>query len=194
MKLRGIVTLEFVNQETGGVRTEQRENFFHSDKINSLFYSSDYLSRVAILGANEDIFPYRNRYSQYYDDGTYLVGQESGGIPLNRFVPKTTDSPAYIEFYSMFLPDDRTRLIPAIGIIRDVVNKPPRFTSINLNPPCLQEPTEYLNIYYRVILQEDPIRRTVITSASCSYRIRSIGKSFSTRNRNIFRLSGSIRT
>ena len=156
MKLRGIVTLEFVNQETGGVRTEQRENFFHSDKINSLFYSSDYLSRVAILGANEDIFPYRNRYSQYYDDGTYLVGQESGGIPLNRFVPKTTDSPAYIEFYSMFLPDDRTRLIPAIGIIRDIVNNPPRFTSINLNPPCLQEPTEYLNIYYRVILQEDP--------------------------------------
>ena len=156
MKLRGLVTLEFVNQETGEVRTEQRENFFHSNQINLLFYNSEYLGRVAILGANEDVFPYKNRYSSYYDSGRFLVGQESGGIPLKRFVPKTTESPAYIEFYSMFLPDDRTRLIPAIGIVRRNDILTPKYTAINLNPPCLQEPTEYLNIYYRVILQEDP--------------------------------------
>lgn len=156
MKLRGLVTFEFVNKETGEVRTEKRENFFHSETFNSLFYQNDYLGRVAILGANEDVFPYRNRYGQYYNAGSYLLGQESGGIPLKRFVPKTTESPAYIEFYSMFLPDDRTRLIPAIGIVRGAEGQTPRFTTINLNPPCLQEPTEYLNIYYRVILQEDP--------------------------------------
>nr|DAW10294.1 MAG TPA: Extracellular arabinanase, arabinanase, arabinotriose, Geobacillus stearothermophilus [Caudoviricetes sp.] len=156
MKLRGLVTLEFVNQETGEVRTEQRENFFHGDQINRLFYNSEYLGRVAILGANEDVFPYKNRYSSYYDSERFLVGQESGGIPLKRFVPKTTESPAYIEFYSMFLPDDRTRLIPAIGIVRSNDSLTPKYTAINLNPPCLQEPTEYLNIYYRVILQEDP--------------------------------------
>lgn len=156
MKLRGLVTFEFVNKETGEVRTEKRENFFHSDMINSLFYENNTLARVAILGANEDIFPYRNRHSPYYGSGTYLFGQEAGGIPFKRVVPKTTESPAYIEFYSMFLPDDRTRLIPAIGIIEDSQRTPKRYTSINLNPPCLQEPTEYLNIYYRVVLQEDP--------------------------------------
>lgn len=156
MKLRGLVTLEFVNQETGEVRTEQRENFFHGDQINRLFYNSEYLGRVAILGDNQDIFPYRNRYSSYYNSERFLVGQESGGIPLKRFVPKTTESPAYIEFYSTFLPDDRTRLIPAIGIVRRDDSLTPKYTTINLNPPCLQEPTEYLNIYYRVILQEDP--------------------------------------
>lgn len=156
MKLRGLVTLEFVNQETGEVRTEQRENFFHVDQINRLFYKSELLGRVAILGANEDVFPYKNRYSSYYDSERFLVGQESGGIPLKRFVPKTTESPAYIEFYSLFLPDDRTRLIPAIGIVGSNDSLTTKYTAINLNPPCLQEPTEYLNIYYRVILQEDP--------------------------------------
>lgn len=156
MKLRGLVTFEFVNQETGEVRTEKRENFFHSDYFNKLFYSSEVLGRVAILGANEDIFPRQNRHSGYYRDPSILLGQESGGIPLKRFVPKTTESPAYIEFYSMFLPDDRTRLIPAIGIVENVSYTPDYQTAINLNPPCLQEPTEYLNIYYRVILQEDP--------------------------------------
>lgn len=156
MKLRGLVTFEFVNQETGEVRTEKRENFFHSDYFNKLFYSSEDLGRVAILGANEDIFPRQNRHSGYYRAPSILLGQESGGIPLKRFVPKTTESPAYIEFYSMFLPDDRTRLIPAIGIVENAAYTPDHQTAINLNPPCLQEPTEYLNIYYRVILQEDP--------------------------------------
>lgn len=156
MKLRGLVTFEFVNQETGEVRTEKRENFFHSDYFNNLFYSSGVLGRVAILGANEDIFPRQNRNSGYYKSPSILFGQESGGVPLKRFVPKTTESPAYIEFYSMFLPDDRTRLIPAIGIVENVSYTPVYQTAINLNPPCLQEPTEYLNIYYRVILQEDP--------------------------------------
>lgn len=156
MKLRGLVTFEFVNQETGEVRTEKRENFFHSDYFNKLFYSSEVLGRVAILGANEDIFPRQNRHSRYYRPPSILLGQESGGIPLKRFVPKTTESPAYIEFYSMFLPDDRTRLIPAIGIVENAAYTPDYQTAINLNPPCLHEPTEYLNIYYRVILQEDP--------------------------------------
>ena len=156
MKLRGLVTFEFVNQETGEVRTEKRENFFHSDYFNKLFYSSEVLGRVAILGKNEDIFPRQNRHSGYYRAPSILLGQESGGIPLKRFVPKTTESPAYIEFYSMFLPDDRTRLIPAIGIVENAAYTPDYQTAINLNPPCLQEPTEYLNIYYRVILQEDP--------------------------------------
>ena len=156
MKLRGLVTFEFVNQETGEVRTEKRENFFHSDYFNKLFYSSEVLGRVAILGANEDIFPRQNRHSEYYRAPSILLGQESGVIPLKRFVPKTTESPAYIEFYSMFLPDDRTRLIPAIGIVKNAAYTPDYQTAINLNPPCLQEPTEYLNIYYRVILQEDP--------------------------------------
>lgn len=155
MKLRGLVTFEFVNQETGEVRTEKRENFFHSNYFNELFYSSEVLGRVAILGANEDIFPRQNRHSGYYQAPSILLGQESGGIPLKRFVPKTTESPAYIEFYSMFLPDDRTRLIPAIGIVENISYTPGYQTAINLNPPCLQEPTEYLNIYYRVILQED---------------------------------------
>lgn len=156
MKLRGLVTFEFVNQETGEVRTEKRENFFHSDYFNKLFYSSEVLGRVAILGANEDIFPCQNRHSGYYRAPNILLGQESGGVPLKRFVPKTTESPAYIEFYSMFLPDDRPRLIPAIGIVENTAYTPGYQTAINLNPPCLQEPTEYLNIYYRVILQEDP--------------------------------------
>lgn len=156
MKLRGLVTFEFVNQETGEVRTEKRENFFHSDYFNKLFYSSEVLGRVAILGVNEDIFPRQNRHRGYYQSPSILLGQESGGVPLKRFVPKTTESPAYIEFYSMFLPDDRTRLIPAIGIVENVSYTPDYQTAINLNPPCLQEPTEYLNIYYRVILQEDP--------------------------------------
>lgn len=156
MKLRGLVTFEFVNKETGGVRTEKRENFFHSDYFNKLFYSPEVLGRVAILGANEDIFPRQNRHSGYYQAPNILLGQESGGVPLKRFVPKTTESPAYIEFYSMFLPDDRTRLIPAIGIVENTSYTPDYQTAINLNPPCLQESTEYLNIYYRVILQEDP--------------------------------------
>ena len=156
MKLRGLVTFEFVNKETGEVRTEKRENFFHSNYFNELFYSSEVLGRVAILGANEDIFPRQNRHSAYYTAPSILTGEPSGGVPLKRFVPKTTESPAYIEFFSLFIPDDRTRLIPAIGIVEDVGYSPDYQTAINLNPPCLQEPTEYLNIYYRVILQEDP--------------------------------------
>lgn len=156
MKLRGLVTFEFVNQETGEVRTEKRENFFHSDYFNKLFYSSEVLGHVGILGANEDIFPRQNRHSPYYTTPSIITGEQSGGIPLKRFVPKTTESPAYIEFFSLFLPDERTRLIPAIGIVEEVGYSPEVQTAINLNPPCLQEPTEYLNIYYRVILQEDP--------------------------------------
>lgn len=156
MKLRGLVTFEFVNKETGEVRTEKRENFFHSDYFNNLFYSSEALGRVAILGVNEDIFPRQNRHSRYYNTPSILTGRSSGGIPPKRLVPKTTESPAYIEFFSQFLPDDRTLLIPAIGIVEEVGYSPEVQTAINLNPPCLQEPTEYLNIYYRVILQEDP--------------------------------------
>lgn len=156
MKLRGLVTFEFVNKETGEVRTEKRENFFHSDYFNKLFYSSEFLGHVAILGVNEDIFPRQNRHSRYYQSPSILLGRESGGVPLKRFVPKTTESPAYIEFFSLFNPDDKTRLIPAIGIVGYVGYSPDYQTAINLNPPCFQEPTEYLNIYYRVILQEDP--------------------------------------
>lgn len=156
MKLRGLATFEFVNKETGEVRTEKRENFFHSDYFNELFYGLGVLNRVAILGVNEYIFPRQNRHSSYYSAPSILTGQSSGGIPLKRFVPKTTESPAYIEFFSLFLPDDRTRLIPAIGIVEEVGYSPAVQTAINLSPPCLQEPTEYLNIYYRVILQEDP--------------------------------------
>lgn len=149
MNVKGLIRLEFVNQETGEVRIEERENFIHRERYNTLLLNSN-AEEIAIFPTEEEIFPMFSREGNYYSTESYLKGTNK----TKKFYPKTTESPPYVEFYSLFLPDQKTRYIQAISIIGSNYDAV-RYTAINLLPACEQQPTEYLNIYYRIVLHEE---------------------------------------
>ena len=172
MKFKGTAVLEFVDVNTGKKRVEERDNFIFLDRYIDLFQGSTVLRRVGIFLKGDSTYPMLNRYLPYYFGNPYghnfiHTGYAPTGTVLKKYFPKTSESSAYWEFYSMFLPPASTAAIACISLLSydpgdnwlgytiykdlsDTIK-----TAINLNPPCYQSPTEYLNVYYRLILVED---------------------------------------
>lgn len=174
MNFKGQAILEFVDVNTGEKRVEKRDNFIFVDKYNDLFQGSTRLFRVALFRRGSDVYPQLNRHSAFYGEfsgQSFYTGYAPTGTFLKTYFPKTTSSPAYWEFYSLFLPPATTSPISCLCLISSdhaPDNNYPLpvgygeynlsrmgMTAINLNPPCYQSPTEFLNVYYRLILIED---------------------------------------
>ncbi len=172
MQVKGKAIFEFVDVNTGEKRVEERDNFIFLDKYIDLFQGETVIQRLAILYRGSETYPMVNRYSPYYgnlENSAFYTGYAPTGTALKKYFPKTTESPAYWEYYSLFPPPASTAAISCICLISYNIgdNQLPYVgytswiysshakTAINLSPPCYQSPTEYLNVYYRLILVED---------------------------------------
>lgn len=172
MQVKGKAIFEFVDVNTGEKRVEERDNFIFLDKYIDLFQGDTVIQRLAILYRGSETYPMVNRYNPYYgipDNTAFYTGYAPTGTALKKYFPKTTESPAYWEYYSLFLPPASTAAISCICLISYNLgdNQLPfnnnsnwlytnyTKTAINLLPPCYQSPTEYLNVYYRLIFVED---------------------------------------
>ena len=167
--LKGQATFVFTDKNTGEVtQVRQENNFVFSDRHTKLWTDAS-ISRIVIDNPGTVIYPRFSKHVPYFGySGSFLAGYAPTGTMLKRFFPKTTDSPAYYEYYSVFLPPGATRAISAICLVSSNITdnttdswssssvyRDGLRTAINLNPPCFQSPTEYLNIYYRLIMLDD---------------------------------------
>lgn len=163
--IKGIVRLEFVDVETHKVNREiVQENFIFFENYRGLWTSGQSPTRPAIIGRGLDIFPMYDKNKDYFGrNQPFITGYAPTGTVAKKFFQKTDDSPAYWDFYSLFQPPAVLSSIPCIGLTT-VANENAEFTSstgdslwtaLNLDPYCYQAPTEYLNVYYRLILEED---------------------------------------
>lgn len=163
--LKGLVKLEFVDSITGEItRVLEGENFIFRDSYLGLWNDSFVLQRPCIYNRNLDTYPMFDRNQNLYGyHQNFLTGYAPTGTTRKRFFPKTDDSDAYWDFYSLFLPPATNSIIRAIGLTSyngdniEYTSSPGNVshTCINLDPPCYQSTTEYLNIYYRLIVTED---------------------------------------
>lgn len=156
MNLKGIVRMELVDQVTGKVRVHQQENFIFRDQFMGLLTDSNSTINGMLVRhtTNRDIFPVYHRMN------TDIIGQSipylTGTNYSSKFFPKTSESPPYLEYYALFLPGTETRRVHSVSLgIYGSQSLTKEATAINLLPYCEQTSTEYLNIYYRVILVED---------------------------------------
>lgn len=152
MKYKGEARFIFTDEAGNVLREEVRSNFLFEDGYIRLATTETPYS-IVIYEPDNDTYPLMGRsnsrhYSQsiHYLEGTLPQGRES-----MVFYQKTDKSPAYVELYRLFQPGASDRTIRAIGLSRTN----PDFSAINLEPPCIQRNTEYLNIYYRIILIDD---------------------------------------
>ena len=166
MGFRGEATFVFTDINTGEVtQTREEKNFIVDSRYLNLFIDTgtNYLYRVCIYNKGDATYPMVSKKDGYYGNITYYTGYAPAGKSLRTFFPKTSESPAYWEFYSLYLPPASTQAISSIGLQRawqgdnETHHAGPSSvtTAINLNPPCYQSPTEYLNVYYRFIWIED---------------------------------------
>jgi len=170
--IKGQARFVFTDVETGEVTKEFTEdNFIFFDQYQGLWTANTQITRVYIVSRGSSVYPRFARYRPYFGSlggNEYLSGYAPTGTQLKRFYQKTDDSPAYWEFYSLFLPPATTLPISCVALSSfnsagDNALAGPwgsgafdgQFTAINLNPPCYQSPTEYLNVYYRLIMLED---------------------------------------
>lgn len=160
---KGIVRLEFVDVETGKInRTHEQENYIFFTKYADLWISDERLARPAIVQRGADIFPVYDKSRSFYGAAQPMItGYIPEGTVKKKFFQKTDNSPAYWDFYSMFLPPAVVSTIPCVGLTTfdgdngswtDVNSM---WTALNLDPYCYQAPTEYLNVYYRLVMVED---------------------------------------
>ena len=167
--LKGQATFVFTDKNTGEVtQVRQENNFVFNEKVASLWNDAS-IERIVIDNPGTVIYPrFSKQYSYFSYSGNFISGYAPQGTVLKRFFPKTADSPAYYEYYSVFLPPGATRAISAICLTAGNVSDNTAYTwsnsssyydgirtAINLNPPCFQSETEYLNIYYRLIMLDD---------------------------------------
>lgn len=170
MRFKGCATFKFVDIETGVERIEERENFIFIENYNDLFQGTGTIPRLYVVARGSDVYPRFNRSKNYYGypGSLYYSGHAPTGTTLKKFFPKTSDSPAYWEYYSLFLPPASTSAIASLCLSQHDTgdNQLPypyytpwdtQVTAINLSPACYQAPTEYLNVYYRLILIEDEL-------------------------------------
>ena len=161
--LKGIVTIEAVDIETGKVnRTHTQENFIFFTKYADLWIDTATLQRPMIVQLGQDIYPVYDKNRNFYGTNQrWNTGYIPEGTVRKKFFQKTDDSPAYWDFYSMFLPPAAVSIIPCISL--SVLNSDNStdtdgqwtWTALNLDPYCYQAPTEYLNVYYRLVMVED---------------------------------------
>lgn len=167
--LKGQATFVFTDKNTGEVtQVRQENNFIFNEKVVELWNSYS-IERIVIDNPGTIIYPRFSKQLSYFGHGGWFItGYAPEGTTLKRFFPKTTDSPAYYEYYSVFLPPGTTRAISAICLTAVSLSNNSTYnwedstlygerarTAINLNPPCFQSETEYLNVYYRLIMLDD---------------------------------------
>lgn len=159
--LKGYVKFEFVDAVTNEVtRTETHENFIFRTNFMDMWIKNTTLRQITIL-RDTPAFPAFDRYKAYYNDTTRHFRFSSGNTSSRVFYPKTELEDAYWEYYSLFNPPVVMSTIRGVALTilggsnNDALNYSDNYTAINLDPPCTQSPTEYLNVYYRLILIED---------------------------------------
>lgn len=152
MKYKGEARFIFTDEAGNVLREEVRSNFLFEDGYIRLA-TSDTPYSIVIYEPDNDTYPLMGRSnSKHYSQSIrYLEGILPQGRESMVFYQKTDKSPAYVELYRLFQPGSSDRTIRAIGLSRTN----PDFSAINLEPPCIQRNTEYLNIYYRIILIDD---------------------------------------
>lgn len=152
MKYKGEARFIFTDEAGNVLREEVRSNFLFEEGYIRLA-TTDTPYSIVIYEPDNDTYPLMGRSnSRHYSQSIrYLEGTLPQGRESMVFYQKTDKSPAYVELYSLFQPGASDRTIRAIGLSRTN----PDFSAINLEPPCIQRNTEYLNIYYRIILIDD---------------------------------------
>lgn len=152
MKYKGEARFIFTDEAGNVLREEVRSNFLFEDGYVRLA-TTDTPYSIVIYEPDNDTYPLMGRSnSKHYEQSIrYLEGTLPQGRESMVFYQKTDKSPAYVELYRLFQPGSTDRTIRAIGLSKTN----PDFSAINLEPPCVQRNTEYLNIYYRVILIDD---------------------------------------
>lgn len=152
MKYKGEARFIFTDEAGNVLREEVRSNFLFEDGYIRLA-TTDTPYSIVIYEPDNDTYPLMGRSnSKHYDQSIrYLEGVLPQGREPMVFYQKTDKSPAYVELYRLFQPGSTDRTIRAIGLSRTN----PDYSAINLEPPCIQRNTEYLNIYYRIILIDD---------------------------------------
>lgn len=152
MKYKGEARFIFTDEAGNVLREEVRSNFLFEDGYIRLATTETPYS-IVIYEPDNDTYPLmgRSNSKHYAQSIRYLEGTLPQGRESMVFYQKTDKSPAYVELYRLFQPGAADRTIRAIGLSRTN----PDFSAINLEPPCIQRNTEYLNIYYRIILIDD---------------------------------------
>lgn len=167
--LKGQATFIFTDKNTGKVTQVREETNFVFNNHHMSLWSGDSISRIIIDNPGTLRYPTYSREMTYFSpSGNFITGYAPTGTQLKRFFQKTDDSPAYYEYYSVFLPPAETRAISAIALISGSMwdnatigytsspdRRPALRTGMNLNPPCFQSSTEFLNVYYRLIMLDD---------------------------------------
>ena len=149
MKVKGIVTYELTDENGNIKETRTLENWVFDDIYKDLVIGNRRSSQIAIYVSEEDkhIYPHTSRKSKgFYPENLSGIY----GLTSKTFFPKTQTSAPYWEFFHVYPPSTKRRTISSVSL--SVGINPT--TSINLNPPCIQETTEYLNIYYRLIFED----------------------------------------
>lgn len=163
--IKGIVRLQFIDINTNEVTREiTKENFIFFSDYKELWVSGSSLKRPCIMGRGMDVYPMFDKSKNYYESNVELLtGYAPDGTSTMTFNPKTENNPAHWDFYSLFLPPATLSSISCIALTtinQDNLKSSYQtsagiYTALNLDPYCYQSPTEYLNIYYRLILLED---------------------------------------
>lgn len=149
MRVKGEARFELVDQITGEVRTFEQTNFIFNYAFRDMMSNDKLINNIYITTGQR--FPQFNRELYYSNDESRIFGTNEKIV----FYPKTSDSPPYVEVYALFLPSVQTRYINAIGVASKDSQTTNYYSAINLRPVCEQKNTEYLNIYYRIILVDD---------------------------------------
>lgn len=163
--IKGVVHLEWVDVNTGEkLREHTQENFIFFGSYADLWISGSGLERPAIIGRGTDVFPYYDKERSFYGGNQpAITGYIPEGQTRKKFFEKTDNSDAYWDFYSLFLPPAVVSSIPCISLTStnsdntnvSTTDGTNMWTALNLDPYCWQSPTEYLNVYYRLIMLED---------------------------------------
>lgn len=155
--MKGIVTLEFVNKDTGEKRTLQRENVI----VNS-FYTADYgltyiNSYPSILGNKNSVGTYIHltSYSGATNRNFSTLSQIPTSLVSSGNASRTYNDVAlpFIEFYWQYPNPGTDRSFQTVALCNDPTISIPnvQVTAYTVFPEvCVQGANEFLNLYYRI--------------------------------------------
>lgn len=183
--LRGEVTLVFRDVNTGEVTKEiKTPNHICEGFLNELANGNQSDSE-SVYSGNSGYNGYLNQSgtvcigtwpiaeSSSYVGSVYgaILGYTESGVTSPRYI--TTTSPRYFEFQQRFNPPSSTRTIHVVGLPKfntsvSNVGSVPVNAFTKLTTPCTQLTTETLDVFYRIIIEENtttgikPVHRMTI--------------------------------
>lgn len=158
VKLRGIVTLQLVNAETGEIEYEHEEE--NACTQLTLLALLDWPTNLVI--ANNSIWlgsarTYKN--PNFLQDGSAFAGLASlyawSDTTVVTYISKTLTTPYTIQYYSQFGVPPANRTIWSVGLANSLddggtFNKAVKpVTIVSLSSPCTQTTTQILFVTYR---------------------------------------------